>query len=468
MSAALLLSTVLPRLLAFPLVDLGPDEVAYALIGRELADGHWPYQTAFDHKPVGLYLPYALVTAPFGPSMTGLRVLTLVTGVLGFVLTYAVCRRLRLATIPSALLASAFGFYTLGLDGLAALSEHLVNVYVLLLVLLLLVRRRAWWVYAATGAVIALTFHTNYISGPIVAVLGLFMLWRERRRPLAWVCSAAGFLVVSGVLLAPILLLSDLGEYVELQVRFVLGYQADPLPTTTRIELLQNLFRPAALLLVPVVLVAVAARSGRTRPMLKWVLLLAVSAAAAAANQFAWPHYALLLAPALIGLIAVQSRTLPRRGAVVLALVTVVISVWGSSERTVSPLTGGAESIMRQHSLASDERSAVMRTTEAVRPLVRPGELVYTRHLHFYLLTGAELPTRFFFPSHHTNPKYTALRNTTPDAEMTAVVGRRPVLVVLDQVGRVPPQNDGPLLDYLQRHCTQQPKVGAARIYTCR
>lgn len=333
---------------------------------------------------------------------------------------------------------------------------------------LLLVRRRVWWVDAAMGAVIAVAFHTNYISGPIVGVLGIFLLWRERRRRVAWVASAAGFLVASGALLTPIAVASDIGEYVALQVDFIRGYQADPVPVATRVEMLRGLFQPAALLLVPVLLVAATARSGRTRPMLMWVVLVTVTAAAAAANQFAFPHYALLLAPALVGLIAVQSRTLPRWGALALAAITLAVSAWGLSERTVTALANGGRTIVRQNSLAPDQGIAPMRTVAALRPLVRPGEVIYTRHLHFYLLTGTELPTRFFFPSHHTLPKYTAVRGTTPEAEMRGIVARRPVVVVLDRVGRVPPPDDQVLQSYLRDHCVAQPTVGSAHIYTCR
>lgn len=467
LALGLLVSTVVPRLLAFPVVDLGPDEVAYGLIARGIAEGHWPYSVAFDHKPVGLYLPFVPAVALFEDSMTGLRVLALVTGVLGYALAYAVARRLRLGVLPSVLLAAAFGWFTLGIDGLAMLSEHLLNVYLLALVWLLLVRVNAV-VAAAVGGLVALAFGTNYLIGPVVAAIGLFFLWRSRRRPSLWAWSALGFVAVTAALLAPVVLWSDLGDYLGLQYRFLSGYEPDWASQAARISAWQRFLAPAlSVLAIAGAVVAVTPRA-RTAAALKWWALAALTTVSVSVNQFFYPHYALLLAPVVVGLFAVLLRELSGREAAWVAGLVAAATAWGLALPTAPALTVGARSIARQHDLASDRTDPRMRTALALREVVGRGEVVYTRDVHYYLLTGTEVPTRFFFPSHHLLRQYTAVRDTTLAEEMEGVVARRPVAVVLDDVATVPRAQDGVLLGYLEQSCDPPLRVEEARIWVCR
>lgn len=467
LALGLLVSTVGPRLLAFPVVGLGPDEVAYGLIAREITEGHWPYTAAFDHKPVGLYLPYAPFVAAFEESMTGLRVLALVTGVVGYLLAYAVARRIGLAAVPSVLLATAYGWFTLGNDGLAMLSEHLLDVYLLALVWLLLVRLRAV-VALAFGALVALSVGTNYLSGPVVAAVGLFFLWRSRRRPMAWVCSALGFVVVTAALLAPVALWSDLGDYLALQAAFLGGYDPVWPSLGTRLAAWQGLLAPVGALVVVAATVTLLLPRTRTRAALKWWVLGAGTVVAVSLNQFFYHHYALLLAPVVVGLFAVLLRELPARQAVAVAGLVAAVAGWVGAVPVAPQLDQGARSILRQHDLGSDRTDPRMEAALALRETVRPGEVVYTRDVHFYLLTGTEVPTRFFFPSHHLLRQYTAVRDTTLDREMAGIVARRPVAVVLDDVATVPRAQDEVLFTYLEQSCAPPRRVAEARIWVCR
>lgn len=484
-AAGLLLSVVVPRLLVYPVVNLGPDEVAYALIGREILHGSWPYTTAFDHKPVGLYLPYAAVESVMGANLTALRTVGLLIITAGYVVTWLLARRLGNTVAVSTLLACVYGLMTLGNDGLATLSEHFLVVHVLLL-LLLLVLRRSVWTGLAFGGVIALSINTNYLIGPLLAVIGLFYLWRERRHLGRCAAAAGGFVVVTVALLLPIWLWSDLTGYFTLQREFLTGYHPAPRPFMDRLVAVQRFFSPTLPVLALSAAIAAAAPRTRTRAVAKAAVLVAICAYTSVANAYYFPHYSLLLIAGVVFLLAVQLRELPpvadtvrslrrrrlsmrRPGpAALAAALAVAVAGWSVVVPKAQTLKSGAQSILRQHDLYPDRTDSRIEAAAAARAIVSPGDVVYTRDVHYYLLTQAALPTRFLFPSHHLKVGYTAARGTTPEKEMQGIVARRPVVVMLDGLNRVPAARDGILTTYLKTQCRPYRTVAGTRIYDCR
>ncbi len=55
--------------------DYGRDQSIYALVAREMLHGGMPYKDAFDFKPPGIFLVYAVARALFGADQSGIRVL---------------------------------------------------------------------------------------------------------------------------------------------------------------------------------------------------------------------------------------------------------------------------------------------------------------------------------------------------------------------------------------------------------
>ncbi len=53
----------------------GRDQSIYALVAREMLAGKMPYRDAFDFKPPGIFLVYALARALFGGAQIGIRIL---------------------------------------------------------------------------------------------------------------------------------------------------------------------------------------------------------------------------------------------------------------------------------------------------------------------------------------------------------------------------------------------------------
>ncbi|WP_437951109.1 glycosyltransferase family 39 protein [Sorangium sp. So ce296] len=63
----------------------GRDQGIYAMVARAVLDGGMPYRDAFDFKPPGIFLIYALARALFGPAQWGIRALE-VAGLAGMCL----------------------------------------------------------------------------------------------------------------------------------------------------------------------------------------------------------------------------------------------------------------------------------------------------------------------------------------------------------------------------------------------
>ncbi|WP_437776804.1 glycosyltransferase family 39 protein [Sorangium sp. So ce1097] len=66
----------------------GRDQGIYAMVARAVLDGGMPYRDAFDFKPPGIFLLYALARALFGPAQWGIRALE-VLGLAGMCLAMA-------------------------------------------------------------------------------------------------------------------------------------------------------------------------------------------------------------------------------------------------------------------------------------------------------------------------------------------------------------------------------------------
>lgn len=54
--------------------DYGRDQAIYALVAREMLDGKMPYRDAFDFKPPGVFIVYALTRALFGGGQGAIRI----------------------------------------------------------------------------------------------------------------------------------------------------------------------------------------------------------------------------------------------------------------------------------------------------------------------------------------------------------------------------------------------------------
>jgi 4-amino-4-deoxy-L-arabinose transferase-like glycosyltransferase len=87
-------------------LDYGRDQAIYALVAREVLHGKMPYRDAFDFKPPGIFVVYAIARALFGPAQVGIRILEVLS-----MLTTAGClvrlARLHFGSTRPGLIAAA-------------------------------------------------------------------------------------------------------------------------------------------------------------------------------------------------------------------------------------------------------------------------------------------------------------------------------------------------------------------------
>src|SRR4029079_5973964 len=74
-AAAIAIICLLLRGPTFGLSEMSWDETAFVLVAREILNGHWPFTTLFDHKPIGLYFHFAAALALFGDDPIAARML---------------------------------------------------------------------------------------------------------------------------------------------------------------------------------------------------------------------------------------------------------------------------------------------------------------------------------------------------------------------------------------------------------
>jgi 4-amino-4-deoxy-L-arabinose transferase-like glycosyltransferase len=91
-ASLLFLAVVLLRLPGFTHSVLDWDEGSYALVGREILLGHLPYVDAYEIKPPGAFIMYALAMLAFGVNFISLRLC-------GLLCVYATAMTLRLIAL---------------------------------------------------------------------------------------------------------------------------------------------------------------------------------------------------------------------------------------------------------------------------------------------------------------------------------------------------------------------------------
>jgi hypothetical protein len=169
--------------LAYP---LGPDQAIFATIGRAINNGGFPYIDAWDQKPPGIYLLYALALRLPGPMMMRIRLFDLLWTLATIAVLYEVGRVLwntRAATF-AALLYGAVYYTTQGWWYLAQ-PDGLMGLPLLLALLLCLHAQggRAWAAWLVAGVLIGLAFQLRFIAAPIVPI---YVAWEVWRRRLGW------------------------------------------------------------------------------------------------------------------------------------------------------------------------------------------------------------------------------------------------------------------------------------------
>jgi hypothetical protein len=170
--------------LSILLFSFGRDQGIYAVVADTILKGGMPYRDAWDFKPPGIFLTYALAQALFGKSMLAIRLLE----VLGLLATVLGLQRLGqvffdkpkaglVAGAVASLLQAELEFWH---TGQPETFGGYLTVAALVVVTLEPAQRRRWLVPVATGALFGLCALFKPPLGGGILVCGAYLLTREQ------------------------------------------------------------------------------------------------------------------------------------------------------------------------------------------------------------------------------------------------------------------------------------------------
>jgi len=336
-AAAIAVLMLLPGLLAGPSLDAA----VFTHLGLTLRAGDLPYRDAWDHKPPGIYLLIAFVTAAL--PMVGAWLMVWLSTAVFTVGTLEVLRRLLDWNRPGsrhgiALVAAAVALtcYPLALGGGNTESFAVLPATAAVLVAATGVDRRRTF---AAGLLIGAANLLSLESIPAaVAVLVLLVIGSAPRGPRATFASLAVYVTGGLTVLMPVLTWLAVAGLLPAAIDAVIGYNAaysalnrqevDRLAASALVTGLILLF-----LIVPAVLrFVVRGRYGRLTPIdsacLAWVAATVVYLAYQGRLE---PHYVIVTVPALVVLAAptitaaAKAMATSRRGLLAVALPLAIV-----------------------------------------------------------------------------------------------------------------------------------------------
>jgi 4-amino-4-deoxy-L-arabinose transferase-like glycosyltransferase len=445
---ALYVLTVLPRLLVFPVSQIDWDEYYSALLAQGLLHGQMPNNYVFSHHPAALYYFYAPFLAAFGSNVFAIRAIALTFVSVGFYLVYRICTSAGVEAKLSAACAGLYGVITLFPQGLASNTELIVNAPLLGLVLACLnySRRPTRRGAIVLGAISGLCVSVSYMTVPIVfsLVLGVIVLvqWQLRPAITDTGVAAASALCIFWVLLLPIFLFGDIVDYFTEQIDFLRAYASLTVQPPSDLELAfsQKRFIPAIIIpALPAVAILWFERAKAVLPVRRKMILIYLSCYffsavfSAVAPQRYYPHYALLVAPAIVLMTAFSLNLVKRGHALRYALVLVAACAVSQPAQSTEVFIAGARAWKRL--LNYQPPDALAEVVEAVKRYAGKGDYIFVSGLThtLYVLSETKPPTRLAFGDDLwiSDPKLTRILGTTPEQELTKILALHPRVVVV-------------------------------------
>lgn len=188
--------------LSILLFSFGRDQGIYAVVGDTILDGGMPYRDAWDFKPPGIFLTYALAQGLFGKSMLAIRMLE----VLGLIGTAFGLQRLgqvffdrpKAGLVAAALAALVHAELEFWHTAQPETFGGYLTVAALVVVTLEPTQHRRWLVPLGTGALFGLCALFKPPLGGGILVCGAYALTREQLRAASFprLLRCAGLLVL--------------------------------------------------------------------------------------------------------------------------------------------------------------------------------------------------------------------------------------------------------------------------------
>ncbi len=434
------------RILVLPLSVIDWDESVYLLVSRDVLNGQLPYQGTFDHKPVAVYYVFALAQLLFGEGVHAIRLLAAIaSAATALLLSLFLIRSTSAGVFASGVAGVIYALSSTINGGLATNTEILMNLYLAGVLVLAntghMAERFAPGRGIVIGVLLGLMMHTNYLSGFIIlgfctayalslgSTLGLVPGLRIYLQNGAVIL--LGFLGITTILLAPIVVWSDLGAYFGKQIAFLSGYQRRSSVTlfSTALVGYVHLLTLAAALAAFLVWGAIRDTPWPSRNRaIAWQLLVYLGLAfiACTASGRLYPHYFILLLPSL-SIISGLFLTFPiitKHQHHLAAGLILVSAVFLSFNKT--PYEMGLAAYMGR---APDLPAEIARD---LKPELDPEDTVYVYDYQpvLYYLLAVQAPTNYPLPAHHLYPGISRYLDFKPAAEMARIVSQAPRFVI--------------------------------------
>jgi hypothetical protein len=355
------------------------------------------------------------------------------------------------------IISIAYIFANGGYGGSATFSELLVNFYVLLWMLLICIAiiKKSNATAIAVGAVMAISFHTNYLTGVYILLLTIaipasaFLAPKNNKKAelegSIKLCSLAliGFSLSSIVILMPIIALGNIDEYFRFQIGF-LGSYSD----STEFQLSHRIIEIYKRINSQIPILAVifymtyhffknknSSFIYKERIIATSILIIFVSGYVSvliAGRNFS--HYYLLTLPGLIvlsgALIAKSNKTKTHNALPAIVVLASCISI--GSEGVLYSLAGAKDMALKIRGLDLKYDSSRV-VSSRIKSLIKSDETVYVACAQpvIYQLIGVSPPTRFAFYPHHLNPEFTKGLGTTVRAEINSIMAKKPEFIII-------------------------------------
>ncbi|MGL1922392.1 MAG: glycosyltransferase family 39 protein [Hyphomicrobiales bacterium] len=448
----LLFASIL-RIPTFSLSVIDWDETAYALVAREILMGNWPYSSTFDHKPIGLYLHFALIMSIAGDNPTASRILSFILVLFSsLILKSLLQERLNVSAIRSTLFALLFLLMCSGLGGISSNSEHVVNFYVLLW---------CWSTFNAlysskkyfflSGALMGIAFQSNYLS--VVIIIGFYVglifyavtIFNNSKDSLKLISSATilgllGFIFTVSILLLPIIMWGNIDQYFELQTRFLSGY----LPKQGSLIRLSNLLGIlSSFIIVIIFLVYKSFMRKKEITNLKniaenylFAFLLIGSIVATSASGRFYGHYFLFNLPTVLLFVSCLFRTasLSKDAYVLIFLIMFTTGIVTGVHGVFYAVKGGIDSVrtLTDRQLKYDTPRIIANN---IKQYISLNEKIYVVCAQpvIYQLLETTPPTRYPFYIHHFDKSYAKAFGFKVRDKVSEILDKEPAVIVLGQ-----------------------------------
>ena len=445
-----------PRLMVFPLSVVHWDESIYTLVARDLTWGIMPLSGAFEHKPVFLYYVFAIPQLLFGDTIAATRFLSIALAAIGAFLAATFVRKaLSDDMIVVSAAAALYALWSALNRGLAPQPEAIMNIFVLLALIVSHDRfqstapRRVLRAEILLGAIWAAAIQTNYLSAILLVAFTLdYWLLMLRGKTFS---DAVGAYVKSGLiifasfaaafflLLSPVFLFGDIGLYIDLQLKFLMGYAGDGSFLRTLVDI-PKVMRPFALMVAFGVCFGGFFLWSRARkatffgdePVATRALIYFAAAlfACVAANR-AYAKYFLLLLPSIVVLTSIFLAQLSKHGSL-RAFAALSLAVYSTTliEEDRYLLRQGLSGYARI--LKGRPADVTHKIAGLIKQDLSEGDTIYVYDYQpiLYYLTRVRPPTRFASSIHHLEHGYVEAMELDRTQTMHDILAKAPKFIV--------------------------------------